>query len=59
MKLKKYLCHVLTVKDMSQMMEFVRWLVFIKIVSQAVKTLKKFVMIVMIEKDCNEKVYND
>ena len=41
------------------MMEFVRWLVFIKIVSQAVKTLKKFVMIVMIEKDCNEKVYND
>ena len=59
MKLKKYLCHVLMVKDMSQMMEFVRWLVFIKIVSQAVKTLKKFVMIVMIEKDCNEKVYND
>ena len=41
------------------MMEFVRWLIFIKIVSQAVKRLKKFVMIVMIEKDCNKKGYND
>ena len=59
MKLNKYLCHVLTVKNMSQMMEFVCWLIFIKIVPQAVKRLKKFVMIVMIEKDCNEKGYND
>ena len=32
------------------MMEFVRWLIFIKIVSRAVKRLKK---IVMIEKDCD------
>ena len=32
------------------MTEFVRWLIFIKIVSQVVKILKK---IVIIEKDCN------
>ena len=31
-------------------MEFVRWFIFIKIVSQAVKRLKK---IVIIEKDCD------
>ena len=39
----------------SQMMEFIRWLIFIKIVSQAVKRLKKIVIkkIVIIEKDCN------
>ena len=47
------------------MMEFVRWLIFIKIVSQVVKRLKKTVIkkivinkiviekIVIIEKDCN------
>ena len=46
MKLTKYLCHVLTIKDMCQMMEFVRWLIFIKIVSQVVKRLKK---------DCDKK----
>ena len=46
-------------------MEFVRWLIFIKIVSQVVKRLKKTVIkkivinkiviekIVIIEKDCN------
>ena len=28
----------------SQMMEFIRWLIFIKIVSQAVKRLKKIVI---------------
>ena len=33
------------------MMEFVRWLILIKIVAQAVKRLKK---IVIIEKDCND-----
>ena len=38
------------------MMELVRWLIFIKIVSQAVKRLKK---IVMIEKDCNNEKYCD
>ena len=32
------------------MMEFIRWLIFIKMVSQVVKRLKK---IVMIEKDCD------
>ena len=32
------------------MMEFIIWLVFIKIVSQVVKRLKK---IVIIEKDCD------
>ena len=43
------------------MMEFVRWLVFIKIVSHIVKRLKKVVIkkivikkIVIIEKDCND-----
>ena len=41
MKLAKYLCHVLTIKDMCKMMEFVCWLIFIKIVSQVVKRLKK------------------
>ena len=30
MKLTKYLCHVLTIKDMCQMMEFVRWHIFVK-----------------------------
>ena len=40
MKLTKYLCHALTLKDMDmcQMMEFIRWLVFINIV------LKKIVI---------------
>ena len=33
------------------MMEFVRWLIFIKIASQAVKRFKK---IVMIEKNCDD-----
>ena len=33
------------------MMEFIRWLIFIKMVSQVVKRLKK---IVMIEKDCGD-----
>ena len=32
------------------MMEFVRWLIFVNIVSQVVKGLKK---ILIIEKDCN------
>ena len=37
------------------MMEFTRWLIFIKIVSQAVKRLKKIVIkkIAMIKKDCD------
>ena len=50
MKLTKYLCHVLAIKDMCQMMELVRWLIFINIVSQAVKRFKK---IAIIEKDRN------
>ena len=43
------------------MMEFVRWLIFIKMVSQVVKRLKKIVIkkiiikkIVIIEKDCDK-----
>ena len=44
MKLAKYLCHVLTIKDTYQMMEFIRWLIFIKIVLQVVKRLKKIVI---------------
>ena len=38
------------------MMELVRWLIFIKIASQALKRLKK---IVMIEKDCDNEKYWD
>ena len=36
-------------------MEFIRWPIFIKIVSQTVKKLKKIVIkkTVMIEKDCD------
>ena len=63
MKLTKYPCHVLTIKDMCWMMELVCWLIFIKIVSQVVikkKRLKNIVIkdiliiekIVIIEKDC-------
>ena len=52
MKLTKYLCHALTLKDMDmcQMMEFIRWLIFINIV------LKKIVItkIMIIEKDCDK-----
>ena len=48
MKLIKYLYHVLTIKDTCQMMEFVRWLIFIKIVSQVVE----------IQKDCDKKDCN-
>ena len=50
MKLTKYLCHVLTIKDMCQMMEFVCWLIFIKIVPQAVEIQKD-----CDKKDCNKK----
>ena len=50
MKLTKCLCHILMTKDTCQMMEFVRWLIFIKTVSQVVKRLKK---IVINEKDCD------
>ena len=37
------------------MMGFMRWLIFIKIVSQTVKRLKKIVRkkLVLIEKDCD------
>ena len=47
-KTDKHLCCVLMIKDTCQIMEFVRWLIFMKIVSQVVKRLKK---IAMIEKD--------
>ena len=45
----------LTIKDMCQMMELIRWLIFIKIVSQVVKRFKKTAMkkIVIIEKYCD------
>ena len=49
MKLAKYLCHVLMLKDTCEMMEFVRWHIFTKIVSQAAQRLKK---VKMIKKDC-------
>ena len=54
-KLSKYLCFVLTIKDTCQIIEFTRWLIFIKIVSGVVKRLKKIVTkkIVIIEIDYN------
>ena len=63
MKLTKYICHALTIKYMRQMIQFIRQLIFIKIVLQGVKGLKKIVIkqnrlkkivinkIVIIEKD--------
>ena len=51
MKLTKYFYNVLTITDTCQMMGFVSWFIFIKIVSQTVKRLKK---ILIIEKDCND-----
>ena len=53
MKLTKYLCHALTIKDACQMMEFVHWLIFIKIVSQVVIKKKRLKKIVIIEKNCD------
>ena len=44
MKLTKYLDHVITIKDMCQMMEFILWVIFTKIVSQVV-IIKKIVII--------------
>ena len=44
MKLTKYLCHVLTVKDVCQIMEFIGWITVIKIMLQVVKRLKKIVI---------------
>ena len=38
------------------MMEFIRWLIFIKTVSQIVIKKKKFKKIVIIEKDCDKKI---
>ena len=45
------------------MMEFIRWLIFVKVVSEVVikkKTLKKIIIkkMVIIEKDCDQKNYN-
>ena len=48
MKLIKYLCHALMIKDKYQMIEFILQLIFIKIASQFVKKLK---MIVPIKKN--------
>ena len=69
MKLTKYLYHVLTIKDMCKMMEFILWVIFTKIVSEVV-IIKKIVIIeknhdywkrswllqkiMIIEKDCDK-----
>ena len=39
------------------MMEFVRWLIFIKVVSQVVIKKKRLKTIVIIEKDCDKKIH--
>ena len=43
------------------MVEFARWLIFIKIVPQVVKRLKKIVIkkIVIIKKDCSKEDYDN
>ena len=43
------------------MVEFVRWLIFIKIISQVVKRLKKIVIkkIVIIKKDRSKEDYDN
>ena len=43
MKLTKYNYCVLMIKDLFQAMKFIRWLIFIKIVLQVIKKLKKIV----------------
>ena len=57
MKLIKYHYRVLMIKDLFQMMGSTRWLIFIKIMLQVVKKLKKIVIkkIVMIEKYCGNR----
>ena len=40
MKLTKYLYHALMIKDLREMMEFIRWLIFIKIVIKNVIRMK-------------------
>ena len=51
MKLTKYHYHALMIKDMSQMMEFILWLIFIKIV--IIKKNCDHRDIVIMEKDCD------
>ena len=55
MKLTKHPCHVLTIKDMCQTIEFIRWLFFHKNSVKGCKEIKKDCgkHIVMIEKDCD------
>ena len=55
MKLTKYLYHVLTIKDIYQMMEFILSVIFTKIVSQIVRIKK----IVIIEKNCDYFIFID
>ena len=50
MKLTKYLCHVLKIKDMCQMMEFVRWFILIKTASEVVEIKQN-----CDKKDCNKE----
>ena len=44
MKLTKYIYHVLTIKDVCLIVEFMPWVIFVKIVSQ-VAIIKKIVII--------------
>ena len=55
MKLTEYLRHVLTIKGRCQMMGLIHWLIFIKIVLQAVKRFKKVVIKKEIGKACDKK----
>ena len=48
MKLTKYLYQVLTIKDMRDMMEFMLWVIFSKVVSQVVIIKKIGIIIVVI-----------
>ena len=57
-KLTNYLCLALMIKDTCQMMEFTRWLIFMKIVLQIVKRLKKIVIKKGLKKIVMKKILN-
>ena len=55
MKLTKYFCHALTIKDMCQIMEFIHQLIFIDSVISCKKIKKDCDKKEKIEKDCDKK----
>ena len=61
-EIDKYFCHVLAIKDMCQVMKFISWLIFIKIVLQAVKRFRKLVIksiLKRLKKIVNKKYFEE